>query len=37
MKKTMTKAVPASKMMKGKSPKAMMNKSMGKGMSSKKK
>jgi hypothetical protein len=37
MKKTMTKAVPASKMNKIKSPKSMMNKSMGKGMSSKKK
>jgi len=37
MKKKMMKAVPASKMTKVKSPKSMMNKAMGKGMSCKKK
>jgi hypothetical protein len=37
MKKKMTKAVSASKATKVKSPKSMMNKSMGKGMSCKKK
>ena len=36
MKKKMTKATPASKTTKVKSPKSMMNKSMGKGMSKKK-
>jgi hypothetical protein len=36
MKKTMKKATPASKMTKVQSPKSMMNKSMGKGMSKKK-